>query len=70
MTTLVIIIERGAFFFEGAHGELLQALLSLFSHFKTIIRSSKQIRNKKWCDGTYHSVVLIKDTSSHILDAQ
>ena len=49
MTTLVIIIKREALFSVGAHRELLQVLLSLFVHVKTIIGHSKQIRNKKWC---------------------
>ena len=70
MTTLVIIIELEALIFTGAHGELFQYFLSLFFHIKTIIGRSKQIQNKKWCDGTDHSVVLIKDTSRHLLDAQ
>ena len=70
MTTMVIIIEQKALLSTGAHRELLQTFLSLFVHEKIIFGSRKQIRNKKWCDGTDHSVVLLKDTSSHLLDTQ
>ena len=70
MNTLVIIIEQEALISTGAHEEPLQDFLLLFVHVKTIIGCSKQIRNKKWCDGTDHSVVLLKDTSSHILEDQ
>ena len=70
MNTLVIIIEQEALISTGAHGEPLQDFLLLFVHVKTIIGCSKQIRNKKWCDGTDHSFVLLKDTSIHLLDAQ
>ena len=70
MTTLVIIIKLEALLSTGSHGELLQYFLSLFVHVKTITRCSKQIRNKKWCNRTDHSAVLLKYTSSHLIDAQ
>ena len=70
MTTLVIIIELEALIFTGAHGELFQYFLSLFLHIKTIIGRSKQIQNKKWCDGTDQSSVILKDTLIHILETQ
>ena len=70
MTTLVIIIELEALIFTGTHGELFQYFLSLFFHIKTIIGRSKQIQNKKWCDGTDKSSVILKDTLIHILETQ
>ena len=69
MTTLVIIIKQEALISTGAHKELLQDFLSLFVHVKKIFGHSKKIQNKKWWYGTDHSVILLKDTSRHLLDA-
>ena len=32
--------------------------------------AARKYETKKWCNGTDHSAVLLKDTSSHILDDQ
>ena len=70
MTKLVIIIEQEALTSILSHGELLQYFFSPFVHVKRIIGRIKQIQNKKWGNGTDHYVVLLKDMSIHILDAQ
>ena len=70
MTTLVIIIERESLLSTVAHIELIQLFLSLFVHVKTIFGRRKKTQNKKRCNGIDHSVVLLKDTSIHLLDAQ
>ena len=59
MNILVIIIKRELLISIGAHRELLQDFLLLFVQVKTIFVRSKQIRNKKWCNKTDHSVVLL-----------